>query len=95
MVQKIHSFLALKELNRLGQLTNLEGHDKGDIRCYVLNSGSVSLWHYNYLRGNGIESMHVRKTFPQDLLHVYASLATRIGKINALKTLDRMQRPVV
>ena len=92
VVQKIHSFLALKELNRLGQLKNLEGHDKGDIRCYVLNSGSVSLWHYNYLRGNGIESMHVRKTFPQDLLHVYASLVTRIGKINALKTLDRIAK---
>lgn len=91
VVQKIHTFSAFHKLHKNGEFTQLKGHSKGTILCYVLNTNSSALIHYGNMRSNEENSKLIRKTYPQDFLHVFESLF-KSGKSHkdSWKVVERM-----
>ena len=92
VVQKIHTFLAFEELSKKGEFRKLTGHESGTVLCYVLNTHSSALIRYGSIRGNEIASKYARRTYPQDLLHVFGILVKKESRVGALKVVDRMSR---
>ena len=92
VVQKIHTFLAFSELSMKGEFKNLTGHSEGTVVCYVLNTNSSALIHYGSIRGNEIANKYTRRTYPQDLLHVFESLVIKENGVSALKVVERMSK---
>ena len=92
VVQKIHTFLAFEELSKKGEFRKLTGHSSGTVMCCVLNTNSSALIHYGSIRGNEIASKYARRTYPQDLLHVFDSLVKKETRVGALKVVERMSK---
>ena len=92
VVQKIHTFLAFEELSKKGEFRKLTGHESGTVLCYVLNTHSSALIRYGSIRGNEIASKYARRTYPQDLLHVFDILVKTESRGGALKVVDRMSK---
>ena len=92
VVQKIHTFLAFEELSKKGEFRKLTGHESGTVLCYVLNTHSSALISYGSIRGNEIASKYARRTYPQDLLHVFDILVKTESRGGALKVVDRMSK---
>ena len=85
VVQKIHSVIAFKKLDREGKFTKLVSHKNGTIPCYVLRMSSTGLIHYGNQRANDIQHQFSRKTLPQDLIRTFHSLSSKDGKADSLK----------
>ena len=92
VVQKIHSFTAMKELDKRDGLSGLCGLKTRKVLCYVLNTNSSALIHYGNCRSNEISNKFQKKTYPQDLLHVYESLIDKENSAGALKVVERMSK---
>ena len=90
VVQKVHTLLALKDLDKKGEFSKLTGHDDRKVTCYVVNTKSVALLRYGYQRSNDIASSFSKKTHPQDLLHVFETLSAKDNSLNCIKVVDRM-----
>ena len=92
VVQKIHTFLAFVEIGKRGEFNKLTGHSSGKVLCYVLNTNSSALIHYGNFRANEIANKHGRKTYPQDLLHVFENLVVKESRAGAFKVVERMSK---
>ena len=93
VIQKIHTFTAFKELDKAGDLVNLYGHEGRKLLCYVVKTNSLPLMRYGNIRGNDISSKFSgRKTFPQDLLHVYETFTAKDNATNSLKVVERIAK---
>ena len=92
VVQKIHSFSAMIELDKKDELSTLCGLKTRKVLCYVLNTNSSALLHYGNCRSNEISNKFNRKTYPQDLLHVFENLAEKENSVGALKVVERMSK---
>ena len=60
VVQKSHSFSAMKELDRRDELSGLCGLKTRKVLCYVLNTNSSALIHYGNCRSNEISNRILR-----------------------------------
>ena len=92
VVQKIHSFSAIMELDKRDELAGLCGLKARKVLCYVLNTNSSALIHYGNFRSNEISNKFQKKTYPQDILHVFESLIEKDNSVGALKVVERMSK---
>jgi hypothetical protein len=92
VVQKVHTLAAFKDLDQTGEFEKLTGHSKRKVLCYVVNTRSLSLLRYGNMRANDISNKFARKTFPQDLLHVFETLSAKDSTVNSLKVVERMAK---
>ena len=91
-MQKIHTYCAYKELDKCGQFEKMSGHKEKKVLCFVVNTSSVALMRYGNIRANDISQKFARKTYPQDLLHVYETLVLKDSTVNSMKVIERMTK---
>ena len=92
VVQKCHTLMAFKELDKTNEFETLPGHAERNVLVYVINTNSAALIHYGNARANDIARQHVRTLRPQDLLHIFKSLKEKDGSVNGLKVIERMAK---
>ena len=91
-VQKLHTLLALQELEKTGELSKLPGHKSKTVFCYVLNTSTPTMSFYGNMRSNEIASQFGRHTRAQDLLHYFQCLALKVAKADSVKVCERMAK---
>ena len=92
VVQKIHTFMALQEIDKNGELVKLPGQKSRNLLCYIISTNSSSLIHYGNNRGNEATLKFVKKTFPQDIFQIFCDLSSREEKSVALKVVERIAK---
>ena len=65
VIQGLHSFLALQQLNKDGKLCKLPGMEGGYVTVSLVNVDQPELLLYGHLRGNALASTFIRKPQPQ------------------------------
>ena len=91
-VQKLHTLLALQQLEKTGELSRLPGHKSKTVFCYILNTSNPSMRNYGNMRSNEISSKFSRHTRAQDLLHYFQCLALKMAKADSVKVCERMAK---
>ena len=91
-VQKLHTLLALQELEKTGELSRLPGHKSKTVFCYILNTSNPTMRNYGNMRSNEISSKFSRHTRAQDLLHYFQCLAMKVAKADSVKVCERMAK---
>ena len=65
VIQGLHSFLALQQLQKEGKLCKLPGMAQGYVTVSLVNVDQTDLLLYGHLRGNSLASTFIRKPQPQ------------------------------
>ena len=92
VIQKVHTLMAFKELDKLEEFKNLVGHQGREVLAYVIDTNSTAMMLFSNLRSNEIDSRFVSETCPQQLLSVFHTLRKKDPESDNLKTVERMAK---
>ena len=92
VIQKVHLFLAFKEMDETGDFKNLIGHNNRLILACVIDTNSPSMILFSNLRNNETTSQFAEQVCPQQLLFVFNALQRNDPDSNNISTVERMAK---
>ena len=92
VIQKVHTLMAFKELDKMEGFKNLIGHEKRQVLAYIIDTNSPTMMLFSHLRSNEIDSRFANETCPQQLLSVFNTLQQKDPESDNLKTVERMAK---